>query len=144
MEGELISLIVEFDDNGLPESAKLGQSCALGAVYEGAFGTPPIKRDEWQNFQVNGGEDQMYNKLKREFPILLLEVPMPSKLYGADLTARGEEADVGGYQDLLSVIIELNDSNGYTRGQIANWIKQLPKQLARIAKWTATFEQEAA
>lgn len=90
---------------------KLGESCALGAVYETLFGPPPV-RDNGQGPEADGGIHEMNDKLCHKLPILdTLVVEYPnSRVYD---------------DDLMSVIVHLNDSQKWPRGRIARWIRRL-------------------
>jgi len=114
--GELFQLTAANNKIGY----KLGASCALGAAYEGEFGTPPlVLRDEYMPPMVDGGDGAMHDALGKRFPILNKEVIYPEN---TDF----DGSIFGGIRsELRSVIISLNDEYGWTRGRIANWLKKL-------------------
>lgn len=98
------------------DSYKLGGSCALGAVYEGLFGTPPIT-DEGQ---VNGGDGEMYARLTKRLPVLDLSLN--------DITDAADDV-FGDDSTLQDSIIFKNDTAGFARWQIAKWIRRLAAAL---------------
>lgn len=111
--GKLFSL--EYDVEGT-ERPLLGQSCALGAIYEGAFGTPPVtKANHDFGYQVDGGDSAMTNRLEKRFKVLKQMVQLPRSV------------DTFGFEDTLEVaIVALNDSYNWTRGEIAAWLRKGP------------------
>lgn len=98
------------------ERYRLGGSCALGAVYEGLFGTPPI---DVENSRVNGGESHMHARLTKKLPVLEL-----------DLTEISQDPDAFFMTDSLQdTIIQKNDNGGLPRWKIARWIRGLAAKL---------------
>lgn len=84
------------------------RSCALRAAAD-ALGLAPTAEAAWRGHAREGID---YNGLIRHFPILDLTVPGPPGLPDADR--------------LLYLIWRLNDSFGWTRERIADWIDALP------------------
>lgn len=90
---------------------KLGGSCALGAVYEATFGTPPIRMENWKPV-VNGGTTEMDDRLQKRFPVLQEMV-----FYRPD----------NAYRSLNYAIVDLNDSCKWSREKIARWLRKVKR-----------------
>lgn len=88
-----------------PEKCELqltnGRSaCALGAVLGGLYGLGPHPGDD---------DDERLEHLRQMYPVLELVVEPPVRM------VKGRE--------LLKVIWSLNDSSGWTREKIADWLE---------------------
>lgn len=130
--GDLFELFVEWNDpdtgNAMAKPViEVGGSCALGAIFEGAFGLPDVKKKKdykgdnmiyegHQQFQLDGGYGRMIAQLRKKFPVLKELVDMPKSL--------GE--DYAQTLDLDEAIIELNDDQDWSRAKIANWLEKGP------------------
>lgn len=98
-----------FEQIGLDgEKPTLGGSCALGAAYEGAFGTPPIRFHRNGFYMVDGGVSKMHRALWKRFPALCRPVSGPYN-----------------ERHLEGVVMSLNDDKGWSRAKIARWLRKL-------------------
>lgn len=119
-EGSLFDLMITVEDQkkdgNWVTSYRLGGSCALGAAYEGVFGTPPIVEGQY-GMQVNGGESHMQNRLEKKLPVLTVSL---------DEITDGNTDD---YESLANAIIARNDGEQQPRWKIARWLRRLAAKL---------------
>lgn len=119
-EGKLFDLleIQKQDNDGNWFSRwKLGGSCALGAAYEGVFGTPPVIVDaDGYSARINGGDEHMQDRLEKKLPVLQVMV--------SDI-----DEDEGSGDSVAGAIINLNDSQGEPRWKIARWLRRLAAKI---------------
>lgn len=126
-EGELFEVERTRDVPMSSEHFKIGATCALGALYEGEFGTPPLRLHDHaaevedgygldtSAVEVNGGDAEMYTRLERRFKVL------GALVEGDDLPAATNA--VGG-MNLKEMIIAMNDEGRMTRGAIIRWMRR--------------------
>jgi hypothetical protein len=121
-QGKLFDLveIQEMKKDGWVSRYKLGGSCALGAVYEGLFGTPPVVEDGL-GAQVNGGDAEIYERLQKKLPVLDLSL--------RDLQHDPDPDDLSLDATLQNEIITRNDESSTPRWKIARWIRGLAAKL---------------
>lgn len=117
--GELFSTI-DVTKNPDKPKYKLGASCALGAIYEGTFGKPPVRAVEggFDFFipKVDGGDEAMYARLKRKYPVLAQPVGLNS------------------FNDVYEIkIISKNDTHDESREEIADWLEEQANELENDA-----------
>ena len=94
--------------NGLVKRKANGEvlgHCALGSAYYAAKGCSPSRENV----------DYAYNELREDFPCLRTRVAPPSVL----------RAGFDGMLPLDSAIVDLNDTQEWTREQIADWLESL-------------------
>lgn len=119
-EGKLFDLLEvqkQGNDGNWFSRWKLGGSCALGAAYEGVFGTPPVIVDaDGYSARINGGDDHMQERLEKKLPVLGL---MLSDVIEDDPTG----------DSIAGEIINRNDNAGEPRWKIARWLRRLAAKI---------------
>lgn len=87
-----------------------GGTCALGAAYEGTFGTLTLR-------YFSELEDAR-NRLVAKYPYLLSTVPFPAADNYCNM-------NILGFGSLCEVIWRLNDQFGWTREKIADYVEDI-------------------
>lgn len=101
---------VEFDtEDGCTKDTF---TCALGAAYEGFFHVLP-----WRRY-----DDDALDRLREAFPVLKTKAAYPGAVFSAFI---GLPEGMGIHPTLEDVIVALNDEDGWTREQIADWVEGL-------------------
>lgn len=87
-------------------------SCVLAAAYEGAFG--PVQYSMSINkVEVAMNSRELITALRNTFPIMSQEVSFPVPI----------RPDQGYKKTVEGIVMYLNDTAGWTREQVAAWLK---------------------
>jgi hypothetical protein len=108
------------------ERGQMYKACALGAIYIGR------QRHYHQTVAVNGYANHQ-EILLRLFPVLSLIVP--------DSHIPLKRIDRVGANVLFYTIMHLNDSDGWHRSRIADWLDELGDGLERDAAYERAVQQ---